>query len=102
MLLHLVDCHRRQCGVVTLSGPNADDAVERLDEDLPVADHASACGADDRIYGCLDERLRAGHLDLDLFVKLQEELRPPPHRHSVFLPTVTAGATNSVSRVAPT
>jgi len=58
----------------------------------------SARGADDRIYGRLDERLRAGHLDLDLLVKLQEELRSSPHRHCVTLTTVTAGARDGDAR----
>ncbi len=75
-----------------LSSPNADDALEWLDKDFPVANGSSARGANDGAYRGLDERFRAGHLDLDLFVKLQEQPRASPHRHSVLLTAMTTGA----------
>jgi hypothetical protein len=96
--LDLVNSDWRERGVVPLSGSNADDTIERLNEDLSVADCAGTRRVDDRIYRRFDERLRAGHFDLDLFVKLEEELRPAPDRHGVTLPTVTARASDGDAR----
>src|SRR5205814_4191017 len=90
--LHFLGSHRRERGVVSLTCANANDAIERLHEALPVAHGPGARGADDGVDRRLDERLRARHLDLDLFVKLQEQLRPASHRHGVLLSAVTAGA----------
>jgi len=92
VLLDFFSRHRGERGVVALSGANANDAIERLDEDFPVAHHACARGADDRADGRLDERLGAGHLDLDLLVKLQKELGASSHSHGVLFSAVTAGA----------
>src|SRR5256714_366317 len=90
--LDFVDGYGRERGVIPLSGANADDTIEGLDEDFPVAHRAGARGADDGVDRRLDERFRAGHLDLDLLVKLEEQLYPAPHRDCVLLAPVTAGA----------
>src|SRR5579864_960474 len=92
MLLDLGRRHRCQRGVVPLAGPDPDDAVERLHEDLAVAHRAGAGAGENRLDRRLDERLRAGHLDLYLFVELEHELGAPAHGHQVTLAAVAAAA----------
>ena len=81
-----------RASVVALSGPDADDAVDRLDEDLAVAHRAGARGGEDRVDGRLDERLGAGHLDLHLLVELEHDVGPAPDGHGVALAAVAADA----------
>jgi hypothetical protein len=67
---------RRQRLRVLLAGADAHDVVERLHEDLAVADVAGAGGRHDRVDRRLHEGLRDGDLELDLLVELDDELAP--------------------------
>src|SRR5438876_10589998 len=68
--LYRVGVYGGERGVVHFTRANADDALDRLDEDLAVADFAGAGGRQDGVDARLYERLRARHLDLHLFAEL--------------------------------
>src|SRR3954468_19788837 len=89
---NLVRGHRSESSVVLLARPDADDAFDRLDEDLPVADGAGARALDDRIDRRLHERLGADHLDLDLVLELQHHRAAAIVLETILLAAVTAGA----------
>src|SRR5438046_10290101 len=71
--LYRVGVYGGERGVVHFTRANADDALDRLDEDLPVADFAGAGGRQDGVDARLHERLRARHLDLQLFVEFHDD-----------------------------
>ena len=76
-----------------LAGADAHDALERLHEDLAVADFARARGVDDRLDRRLDERLRARHLDLHLVAELEHDGRAAIVLDDLALAAVAAHAT---------
>src|SRR5881398_84441 len=71
--LYRVGVYGGERGVVHFTRANADDALDRLDEDLAVADFAGAGGRQDGVDARLHERLRARHLDLHLFVEFHDD-----------------------------
>src|SRR5947199_10856691 len=71
--LYRVGVYGGERGVVHFTRANADDALDRLDEDLAVADFAGAGGRQDGVDARLHERLRAGHLDLHLLVEFHDD-----------------------------
>src|ERR1019366_3136690 len=73
--LNLVGRHRRQRLHVLLARPDPDDALERLDEDLAVADLARARARDDRRDRRLDERFGNGDVDAHLLDEFEDERR---------------------------
>jgi len=70
---HLVRGDRRKGRVVLLPRADADDAFDRLNEDLPVTDFAGAGALHDRVDRRLHVRLGADHLDLDLVLELEHD-----------------------------
>src|SRR5207302_1323411 len=66
-----VDCRERR--VVHLARADADDALDRLHEDLAVADLAGAGGRQDGVDARLHERLGARHFDLHFFVEFHDD-----------------------------
>src|SRR2546430_12068024 len=91
--LHGVRVHGRERGIVELAGPNADHALDWLDEDLAVTHFSGARGRKDGLDARLDERLRAHHLDLDLLVELHDDGRAAVLTHDLLLAPVAAHAT---------
>src|SRR6056297_1012712 len=57
---------------VLFAGPDANHPLERLDEDLPVADVARPGRLDQGVDGGVDERIRDGDLNLHLLVELDD------------------------------
>src|SRR5207247_8628333 len=90
--LHLSRVHGGEGGVVQLARANADHALDRLDEDLPVTDFAGARGREDRLDARLDEGLRADHLDLHLLVELHDDRGAAVLPDDLLLAPVTADA----------
>src|SRR6266480_2228774 len=88
-----VRVHGGERRVVVLACANPNHALDRLDEDLPVAHFAGAGGRQDRFDAWLDERLGAHHLDLDLLVKLHDDRGTAVLAHDLLLAPVTAHAT---------
>src|ERR1041384_8000693 len=88
-----VRVYGRERGVVELAGPNADHALDRLDEDLAVTHFSGARGREDGLDARLDERLRAHHLDLDLLVELHDDGGAAVLTHDLLLAPVAAHPT---------
>src|SRR5207249_2597530 len=65
-----VGVHGGERGVVVLARPDANHALNGLDEDLAVTHLAGAGRRQDGLDARFHEGLRAHHLDLDLFVEL--------------------------------
>src|SRR5829696_850223 len=89
---HFVSGDGRERGVVLLARANADDALDRLHEDLAVADGAGACALDDRVDRGLHEWLGADHLDLDLVLELEHHGATPIVLETILLAAMAARA----------
>ena len=85
MALHFIRGDWGESGGVAFAGPDADHSFDRLDEDLSVAYVSGPCGAQNGIDGGVHERLGTRHLDLDLFVELEDGPRPAADRDEVAL-----------------
>src|SRR2546426_9653601 len=92
--LHLVRGDRRDRGRVHFPGPDPNDAFQRLDEDLPVADCAGARRRQDRIDGGLHERLRHRHLEAHLLAEFEHHVGAAVVLVQLPLPAVPAHATD--------
>src|SRR5436190_19995982 len=71
--LDFVRVHRGERRVIELAGANPDHALDRLHEDLAVADFTGARGRQDRLDARLHEGLGADHLDLHLFLEFHDD-----------------------------
>src|SRR5438874_13084930 len=71
--LDFVRVHRGERRVIELAGANPDHALDRLHEDLAVADFAGARGRQDGLDARLHKWLRADHLDLHLFLEFHDD-----------------------------
>src|SRR5947199_4487977 len=71
--LDFVRVHRGERRVIELAGANPDHALDRLHEDLAVADFAGARGRQDGLDARLHKWLRADHFDLHLFLEFHDD-----------------------------
>src|SRR6266550_149801 len=96
--LNGVHVHGGECRVVVLARPDADHALDGLDEDLAVTDLAGAGRRQDGLDARLHEWLRAHHLDLDLLVELHDDRGAAVLAHDLLLAPVAAHATEADPR----
>src|SRR5260370_4531384 len=90
--LDRIGVDRGKSGVVRLAGTDADHALDRLHEDLPVSYLTGAGRGENGLHARLDERLGTHHFDLHFLVELHYDPRAAILPQPLVLPPTATDA----------